>query len=574
MKNFHTRPITALIPLIALVTLVTLVVLSTLTSAVFTGTVEGYIFNTGGSVISNASVLATVQSCSGGGCSLNTSSQGNGYYVIANLNMNSGQNITVTATKNTSSGSNTSQADAAAAAYVNITMCAPPSVPTLTTQSNTHNRNVSLSWTSGSDPFSLNTSDEFTIATNLTYPATSPQARYNLSFASYTWSVRTCNSYCCSASNSSSFNITNNAPSAPNITLINTTSTTPVSLAWVSGIDSDNDTVYDEFWFNGNVSNTTSPQSKTVTFPSINYWAVRTCDSFGYCSAYNNETFIACGGNGTSGSGGSCPAGSSGSGGTQQYVVTQACPVAQQCPTTGTTGTTGGTGGPGGTPQPTTPIFGLPGEMAQLMITILERSPDQIKILVTDGQGNRVADANIVVFTDKGKTFELTTNSVGEAIIMTGDAESLQIIATKPGYAAQQQRVQVPRPEIRAAGTCTYDLALFKIPCEWLWLIIAGIIAFAALAYQQFRKRKKTSINSITQYKISNTTISLLIAAQVGVSIALFAALAMRSSSTTSATIHAINPTTAAGAPVLAFAGVIVAITMFILYAQSRKTKH
>jgi len=283
-------------------------------AGIYLGTVEGYVKDVTGGTVSGASVSASVNGCSGGGCSGSATSDSGGYYVLANLNLPALGTASMSATKAAATGSASATADDYQAAYTNITICAPPSTPSLTPVSSSHNRNATFSWTSGSGAGSPY--DEFKLDSGSTVsPATSPRTETGLSFASHTWYVRTCNTYCCSAWASNSFSITNSAPSAPTLTAEPDTNGTEVELNWSSGADSDGDLIYDQYQFNsGTIINATPPRTESNLSVGNYAWRVRSCDVFDYCSSWVEDSFLAtgcavvttCPGGG--GGGGNCPA--------------------------------------------------------------------------------------------------------------------------------------------------------------------------------------------------------------------------------------------------------------------------
>lgn len=301
---------------------VLLVLLSSSAYAIFTGTIEGYVYFLNGSLVnSGAAVNATVASCSGSGCTGNTTTDTNSYYVIANLNLPANGTITAAASKSSHSGSNTTTANTFMAAYANITICQPPSAPNLTAAVDNHDTNRTLTWTSGVDPNGYPTYGIFQFSSNASVTgATSPQAVSSLTIGNnYTWRVATCNNVsgngCCSANSTDTFTVSNTAPSAPSLTLEDDTDSTSITFAWTSGVDSDGDATYDEFSlsnttdFSVNISssgNATSPVTvSALSTPMAFYWRVRTCDVFGACSAYSLDSFLVR----------TCPAGSGGGGG-------------------------------------------------------------------------------------------------------------------------------------------------------------------------------------------------------------------------------------------------------------------
>lgn len=179
-----------------------------------------------------------------------------------------------------------------------------PSTTLLTDQGDTHDTNVTLSWTSGTDPEGDTTHDEFQFQSEaIVSPATSPVTKTGLVLGTtYTWRVRTCDSIgACSAWASDTFTVTNTFPSSPTLEDEPSTTSTTVSLNWASGADADADAVTDELQFSiysdfsallYDYTNATSPLtitnlSKFTTY----YWRVRSCDQTG-CSAWASDSFI------------------------------------------------------------------------------------------------------------------------------------------------------------------------------------------------------------------------------------------------------------------------------------------
>lgn len=320
------------------IVLVMSVLLASSAYAIFTGTIEGYVYFLNGSLSgSGTDVSVSVASCTGLGCTDNIDTDANSYYVIANLNLLAGGTITATATNGGFTGSNTTTADAFQAAYANITMCEPPSVPTLTPAIDARDPNRTLFWTSGIDPNGFDTLDIFQFSSDpQIVNATSPQVVGNLSVGtSYTWRARTCNTFngegCCSAFASDTFSIVNNAPSAPTLVDEDNTDNLNITFEWTSGVDSDGDPTNDEFqlandssFSNIISSSTTAISPLTVTSGLFNtsflFWRVRTCDNFSSCSSYVTDTFfiftcadqvitlVGGGGGGGGGGGRTCPA--------------------------------------------------------------------------------------------------------------------------------------------------------------------------------------------------------------------------------------------------------------------------
>lgn len=270
-------------------------------SALYIGITDGYIKYINDSVVNSASVSASVSGCSGGagnGCTGSATSDSNGYYIISNLNLPKSGNITITATKNTGSGNTSGTADIYQVAHVNVSICYSPTTPSLTAVADSHLTTAIFTWVSGTDPESLAKHDQLSLDNNITNPAVSPVTRTSLSFASHTWKARTCNNYCCGSWASDTFVLSNSAPSIPtnpNATQIGN----ELRLNWTSGVDSDGDTIYDEFRYSNGTIVTPVTAPFNVTFASLVSWEVRTCDSYLECSAWLATDSVTC--NGTSG---------------------------------------------------------------------------------------------------------------------------------------------------------------------------------------------------------------------------------------------------------------------------------
>ncbi len=268
---------------------------------VYTGTCDGYIHYMNGNAFSGATVTVTVSGCSGDGCVGHYISESTGYYVIANLKLSAGGTVSVYANKSTATGLNTGIANPSGAARVNVTVCNPPTSPSLTPQADQHLNSVSLSWTSGTDPWGYTQYDEFRLDLGtMNTTAHSPQSKSGLSYNTlHTWRVWTCNDQCCSAPGSSTFTITNAAPPAPHLTDQADSHNTSVSLNWISYPDPENDTpVHNEFQFDSEAINITasSPQARSgLLLGTFHTWRVRTCDSLGEaaggCSAWVSDSF-------------------------------------------------------------------------------------------------------------------------------------------------------------------------------------------------------------------------------------------------------------------------------------------
>ncbi len=305
--------------LLAAVLVLAIALFSAAVSAqVYTGVVDGYVKWEDGTVISGASVSATVGSgCSGSGCTGSTTSQANGYYVINNLNMISGDNVAMIATSGGSTGCIGTTAGGGGVAHVNITML--PSAPTLTPQADTHLQSVSLSWTSGTDPGASTTLyDQYQFDSGGYSTLTSPQSQTGLSYSSHNWNVVTCNGAGCTCSPpTDTFSVTNNPPPVPVLDTLSTTNESSVSLNWTSGgADPDGDDVHYEYQFGELGSYTTtdnnavSPKNESVFNAKVYNWHVRACDNTtasNRCSAWAYDDFIDCGG--------TCPVCAAGGGG-------------------------------------------------------------------------------------------------------------------------------------------------------------------------------------------------------------------------------------------------------------------
>jgi len=193
-----------------------------------------------------------------------------------------------------------------------------PAAPTLTDQANTNNNTVILYWSSVTDPDGDTVYYNFKIDNELRSNVSSPQIVSNLTYGSHTWRVQACDSWECSSWATDSFSVTNNAPHAPNITAQEDTTSSSVSLSWVSvSLDEDGDPCHDEYVFNDVIdTNAVSPKTETLnaTVATIYNWAVRTCDNKGACSAWQNDSFIYCY-CASGGGGGTCQGGGGGGGG-------------------------------------------------------------------------------------------------------------------------------------------------------------------------------------------------------------------------------------------------------------------
>ena len=175
----------------------------------------------------------------------------------------------------------------------NVSNLAPPT-PSIPDINNTNNNTITFTWTSGGpDPDGDSTYFKFYIDGNITSEATSPKI-LSLSNGSHTWKVQECDSWMCSNWATDTFIIQNNAPSSPNLTLMNTTSATSKQFYWVSGIDPDGDTTYDEFQYENEavVSPASSGLTQALSGTLLVHWRVRTCDTKGGCSSWVEDTFV------------------------------------------------------------------------------------------------------------------------------------------------------------------------------------------------------------------------------------------------------------------------------------------
>lgn len=279
--------------LVIAVVLVMVVLSAYSASALFIGLTDGYIRDASG-VVSGASVVVTVSGCSGGGlngCNGSAISDVNGYYIVNNLNLPKLGGVSVIATKSGGSGSNSGTADNTQVAHVNVTICTPPTSPSLTDVPDGDNSSVVFNWTSGTDPNALPTNDSFRLDGIGVPGATSPHLETGISFSSHSWDVRTCNSGCCSPWVADTFTLTCPAPSAPLITLIPNSHNTSATFIWTSGTDPHGMTpIHDEFTLD---SVTTNPAFSPIPRSGLSFgthnWAVRTCNAL--CCGSNSSSF-------------------------------------------------------------------------------------------------------------------------------------------------------------------------------------------------------------------------------------------------------------------------------------------
>lgn len=272
-----------------LVIILILAISITNTYAVYVGICDGYIRDMEGRPVQGANVVVNVKDCFGPGCSGNTLSDVNGYYVIGNLNIPKNGIVYISASKSGSSGSIQGQADSYMIAHVDVVLCTPPSSPSLDLVEDAHKTTFILSWTSGKDIKGFSTYDELKID-NSVIKQNSPYL-LSTSFGVHNWGVRTCNEFCCSSWSEDSFNAVNNAPSRP---ITNTTFNFGiVTMSWISGIDPDNDSTYDQI----KIGDEEIMEAKSPIIRQMGRlidWRVRTCDIFGACSPWSDEAYINC----------------------------------------------------------------------------------------------------------------------------------------------------------------------------------------------------------------------------------------------------------------------------------------
>ena len=257
------------------------------------GTVEGYVFNTTGNLVISADVTVNVSGCSGSSCGGTTQTDAGGYYVITNLDISAGDTIKVEANKTSEYGNNSGTADAFQAAYINITIAKVPNPPTLEPINDTHDNSIIVfNWTNYTDPQGLATFNVW-LFNSITYSnVSSPQNKTNVEFKEYTWYVKTCNAYGCSAWSSDTFNVSNLAPPVPVLTAQTDNINNTRFFNWTSGgADPDGDSTYFDFQIDSDAveSNVTPIINKTLGF-GAHTWKVRECDAW-ECSSWASDTF-------------------------------------------------------------------------------------------------------------------------------------------------------------------------------------------------------------------------------------------------------------------------------------------
>ncbi|MBD3361533.1 hypothetical protein GF358_01945 [Candidatus Woesearchaeota archaeon] len=260
---------------------------------IYLGTVEGYVLNITGGLVTNADIIVNVSGCTGTGCGGTTQTDSGGYYVVTNLNIESGDTIKVQANKTSDYGNNSGQADSYQAAYINVTIAKVPNSPTIIANPDTHDNSIIyFNWTSGTDPQGLSTYDVLTINSATYSNVTSPYNKTDVEFTTYNWNVKTCNTYGCSAAVSDSFDVYNTAPPSPTLQTQGDNINNTRTFNWSSGgADPENDSTYFEFKIDSDTieSSITPPINKTLSFGS-HTWKVRECDPY-ECSLWTTDTF-------------------------------------------------------------------------------------------------------------------------------------------------------------------------------------------------------------------------------------------------------------------------------------------
>jgi hypothetical protein len=199
---------------------------------------------------------------------------------------------------------------------LNVTICYPPTSPSLTAIPDGHDTAITFRWVTGNDPLSYGVRDEFALTGGVTYSnsinpaiagAENTITQNVVTNQDYAWRVRTCNIpnsagrslqdvYCCSEWVSSSFHIGNMPPSEPSG---NTTKDADNAiLNWTSGIDPEGDPTYDQFRLVGGnaIGNLTNSALPVVVMPIqlLISWEIRTCDNFNDCSAWVRIDSVFC----------------------------------------------------------------------------------------------------------------------------------------------------------------------------------------------------------------------------------------------------------------------------------------
>src|SRR3989344_4034277 len=214
-----------------------LMLITCVSSQIYLGIAQGIIFDPAGATVPGATVGVEVTGCTGGedsGCIGSAISQSNGFFIIANLNINSGDQVILTANYSLMQGNAMASADSSQFIYQNITIAALPIPPALTAEPDTTNTSVILEWINGSDqntpPLSL--FHEFRIDYGSFGNQSSSVNMTNLSIGSHTWDVRACNNYECSSTQSDTFLIINDPPTAPTVQNISDSSNTSAVFNW------------------------------------------------------------------------------------------------------------------------------------------------------------------------------------------------------------------------------------------------------------------------------------------------------------------------------------------------------
>ncbi len=268
-------------------------------SALFMGITDGYVKDNTGSLVNGANVSVTVTGCSGNnnGCTGSALSQSNGYYIVNNLNLPKSGGVNVSAFKvvgvTTGTGSAGGTADSFQIAHVNVSICFPPSSPSLTDVPNGDEPNITFSWTSGTDPNLQPQHDKLRLdSVETDNPATSPIFKPGLSFITHTWDVATCNAACCSNWATDTFTITCPAPTSPTLVAVPDSHSTSATLSWTSGADPHGRTAWDKSDFDGGslIDPATSPINKIGLSFASHTWRAATCNIY-CCSSWASDGF-------------------------------------------------------------------------------------------------------------------------------------------------------------------------------------------------------------------------------------------------------------------------------------------
>jgi hypothetical protein len=468
--------------LAAMLVLATALFSASVNAQVFTGVVDGYVMWENGTTISGASVSATVSGCTGAGCTNTTTTQANGYYVRNNLNMISGDSVGLTATSGVSTGCNSTIAGGGGVAHVNITML--PSAPTLTPQADTHSQSVSLSWTTGTDPGAATPLfDQYQFNSGGYSTQTSPQSQPGLSFTSYIWNVKTCNSAGCTCTPASdTFLVFNNPPPAPNLGTFDTTNESSVLLNWTNVTDPEGDVVHYEYQFgelnqpaNHTDNAATSPENESVFNAKVYHWQVSACDNYGACSM-NDTTFTVCGG--------ACPVCAAGGGGGGAVSCGVAVAAAAAAPSY--------------VSSISAPLSAKQGD--EITVYINFKSNDNTNIVNLQVAGDPAIIFEPVVITNLSANTEKTVAVKGKiANDATATEHILKYVATRDGreVLSKQFNLTVQGAAVCGNGVCENTENIANCPQDCLkrlnyspFLALLAMIA-AIIAYWLYEKKSK-----------------------------------------------------------------------------------